>query len=74
MKNTLIPLSIAFIDDTGAITSIKNMEPHSSKVTTSAGVASYALEVNQGWFKLNGVRVGDKIVGLPASLNASLFD
>ena len=60
MKNTKIPLSIAFLSESGQVLSIENMEPndvthyHSSPPSTR-----YALEVNQGWFKRKGVKVGD---------------
>ena len=60
MKNTKIPLSIAFLSESGQVLSIQNMEPgdvthrHSSPPSTR-----YALEVNQGWFEQQGVKVGD---------------
>jgi uncharacterized protein len=67
MKNTRIPLSIAFIDATGRIVDIQDMDPFSLETHTSAVPAVYALEVNQGWFQRNGVTPGDR-VNLPSVL------
>lgn len=67
MKNTSIPLSIAFIDETGKIISIKQMNPLSLEGIESDGICRYALEVPQGWFKKNNIRKGD-IVNIPARL------
>ena len=67
MKNTRIPLSIAFIDQQGRIVDIQDMEPFSLRTRVSARPAQYALEVNQGWFKKNGIDVGD-VVKLPPVL------
>lgn len=61
MKNTRIPLSIAFIDQQGRIVDIQDMEPFSLRTRVSARPAQYALEVNQGWFKKNGIDVGDSV-------------
>lgn len=63
MKNTLIPLSIAFIDDSGKILEIADMKPHDEAHTRSINSVRYALEVNQGWFQRNGIAVGDAIEG-----------
>lgn len=65
MKNTLIPLSVAFIDKDGVILNILDMEPHSLDSHMSAGPALYAIETNVGWFKGKGVKPGDKVTGLP---------
>jgi len=62
MKNTRIPLSIAFISDSGEILNIEDMHPHDMSTVRSQGPARCALEMNQGWFKNNGVAMGD-IVG-----------
>ena len=59
MKNTRIPLSIAFIAKDGKIVDIQDMEPFDLQSHVSARPARYALEVNQGWFKKNGIEVGD---------------
>ncbi len=62
MKNTLIPLSIAFMDDEGRIVDIQDMEPLDDDPPSyvSAEPARYALEVNQGFFEERGVEVGDR--------------
>ncbi len=62
MKNTYIPLSIAYIDTNGYIIAILKMEPlNTEKIYTSPAPAVWALEVNQGWFEKNGVVVGDRV-------------
>lgn len=61
MRNTLIPLDIAYIDREGRIVDIQQMEPQDSTTHPSAAPAMYALEMNQGWFEANGVEVGDRI-------------
>jgi hypothetical protein len=68
MKNTPIPLSIAFIDRSGKIVDIQDMEPFSLATHASALPAQYALEMNKGWFKRNGVAVGD-LVKIPPSFS-----
>jgi hypothetical protein len=63
MKNTTIPLSIAFADGRGFIIAIMDMIPDDGAVRyRSPGPAKYALEVNRGWFAKSGVNVGDRIV------------
>jgi len=71
MKNTHIPLSIAFMDDTGRIITIHQMEADQTSTTYhSFHSVSYALEVNQGWFILHGIKNGDRVeMALPAVLN-----
>jgi hypothetical protein len=66
MKNTRIPLSIAFLDRKGKIVDIQDMFPFSLQTHVSAFPAQYALEVNQGWFKQKGISIGD-VVKLPAN-------
>ncbi len=61
MKNTRIPLSIAFIDKKGMIVDIQDMEPFSLEGHVSRFPAKYALEMNRGWFQRNGVRVGSTV-------------
>ncbi|MBN1573524.1 MAG: DUF192 domain-containing protein [Deltaproteobacteria bacterium] len=62
MKNTYVPLSIAYIDTNGYIIAIFKMEPlNEKKIYSSPAPAIWALEVNQGWFEKNGVRVGDRV-------------
>lgn len=69
MKNTRIPLSIAFADREGVIVWIDDMEPHDTRRTSSMLPATYALEVNQGWFAEHGVEKGDKIANIPKDLD-----
>ncbi|MGB7919942.1 MAG: DUF192 domain-containing protein [Desulfobacterales bacterium] len=71
MKNTRMPLSIAFIDIAGRIVSIQKMNPFPPTTVYASPVpALYALEVNQGWFEENGVGVGDAVeFSLPITLN-----
>ena len=68
MKNTPLPLSIAFLDKSGMIVDIQDLVPFSLQTHVSAFPAQYALEVNQGWFKANGISIGD-IVTLPLGFN-----
>jgi uncharacterized protein len=65
MRNTLIPLSIAFIDDDGTIVNIADMTPKSEASTCPQRPVRYALEMDQGWFAKRGVTAGKKITGLP---------
>jgi len=64
MKNTLIPLSVAFIDEAGAIINIADMQPHSEQSHCAARPARYALEMNKGWFAQRGIKAGAKLRGL----------
>lgn len=64
MKNTLIPLSVAFIDGDARIVSMADMAPRSETIHASAAPALFALEVNRGWFARHGVRPGDRVEGL----------
>jgi len=64
MESTLIPLSVAFIDDTFRIINIADMQPGSQSYHCAAGPAWYALETNAGWYKLNGIGPGDRVDGL----------
>jgi uncharacterized membrane protein (UPF0127 family) len=59
MKNTLIPLSIAFILSDGKILEIKDMYPKDLNSVTPSRSIRYALEVPQGWFTRAGIRDGD---------------
>ena len=64
MKNTYIPLSIAFISSNGRIVEIRDMYPRDETSVSSGRSVRYALEVPQGWFSRTGVAVGD-IVQIP---------
>ncbi len=61
MKNTKIPLSIAFINSKKIITQIDSMTPYSLMSHTSKEKVKYALEMEQGWFEKNGIKVGCKV-------------
>jgi hypothetical protein len=61
MKDTLIPLSIAFIDSQGRIVDIQDMQPLDETSHQSAVPAQYALEVNQGFFGERGIMIGDTV-------------
>jgi hypothetical protein len=58
MKNTFLPLSIAFIDKKGEIVWITNMEPLTLSTHSPPKPALYALEMNKGWFSTNGIKIG----------------
>jgi len=64
MKNTLIPLAVAFVDDAGAIVTILEMQPHDETSRCATKPARYALEMNKGWFAQRGIKPGAKIGGL----------
>jgi len=64
MKNTRIALSVAFIDANGRILNIAEMEPYSEEAHASSGAAAYALEMNRGWFRKQGIKAGDLVEGL----------
>jgi len=59
MKNTPLPLSIAFIDSDGRVIDIQDMQPYSEQLHVPAGPYIYAVEANQGWFAVHGIAVGD---------------
>jgi hypothetical protein len=64
MKNTLVPLSVAFMDDKGTIINIARMQPQTEDSHCTERPASYALEMEQGWFARNGIRPGAVLLGL----------
>ena len=64
MKNTFVPLSIAFIDRDGKILNIEDMSPRTETTHFSDGLASYALEMKKGWFAERGIAAGDRVEGL----------
>jgi uncharacterized membrane protein (UPF0127 family) len=66
MKNTLIPLSIAYIDSSGVITDIIEMAPLDTTTSyASSRAVPFALEMNRGWFAERGIRPGARVAGLP---------
>ena len=69
MKDTLIPLSIAFVDRSGTVLEIHDMKAMDETITRSdSDQVAYALETNLHWFSLNGIKPGDKIEPAPATL------
>jgi len=64
MKNTLIPLSVAFIDASGAIINIADMQPQTEASHCASRPARFALEMNKGWFAERGIKPGAKLRGL----------
>ena len=65
MKNTYVPLSIAFVDARGRILNIEDMRPLDESTHWSKGLALYAIEMRQGWFASKGIGPGDAVTGLP---------
>lgn len=65
MKNTFIPLSIAFVAADGRIINVEDMAPHDESFHRSKGPALYALEMRKGWFAERGIQSGDSVKGLP---------
>lgn len=64
MKNTYVPLSVAFIDARGKIVSIHDMEPQTENSHCAAAPARFALEMSKGWFKSRGIAAGETLRGL----------
>nr|WP_246480448.1 DUF192 domain-containing protein [Inhella gelatinilytica] len=65
MRNTLLPLSIAFLADDGRIVSLAEMKPLDETSHCSKEPVRYALEMNQGWFAKRGLKAGARIEGKP---------
>ncbi len=65
MKNTLLPLSVAFIDEKGRIINIEDMQPQTLNAHCAKKPARFALEMNQGWFRQKNIRSGVQVTGLP---------
>lgn len=65
MKNTFVPLSIAFIDAQSRIVNIEDMQPQTTDTHWSRGLALYALEMRQGWFRQRGIGPGAVVKNLP---------
>ena len=64
MKNTFVPLSIAFIGVDGRILNIEDMAPRTETTHPSRGLALYALEMKKGWFAERGIAAGERVDGL----------
>jgi len=66
MKNTLLPLTAAFVADDGTIVNLADMKPQTTDSHCSAKPVRYVLEMNQGWFAKKNIKAGFKLAGLPA--------
>ncbi len=65
MKNTIVPLSIAFVSEAGRVVHLADMKPLDESPVPSVYPAMYAIEMQRGWFADNGVKVGQLVGGLP---------
>ena len=65
MKNTLIPLSVAFVADDGSVVNIEAMKPQTLDSHCSAQPVRFVLEMNDGWFAKRGIKPGAKLRGAP---------
>ena len=64
MRNTLVPLAVAFLDDKGRVLNVEDMQPKTEENHCSAKPARYALEMNLGWFRSRGLGAGFSITGI----------
>lgn len=64
MRNTLLPLSVAFLDQEGTVINIEDMQPQTEDNHCARRPARFALEMNRGWFAQRGVKPGQRIGGL----------
>lgn len=67
MKNTLLPLTAAFVADDGRIVNLEDMAPQTTESHCSKQPVRYVLEMNKGWFDKKGLRAGAKLGGAPFS-------
>jgi uncharacterized membrane protein (UPF0127 family) len=65
MKNTLIPLTAAFVDDQGTIVNLADMKPQTLEGHCSEQPVRFVLEMNKGWFAKKGLKPGSKLTGSP---------
>ncbi len=65
MKNTLLPLTAAFLADDGVIVNLADMKPQTTDSHCSTKPVRYVLEMNQGWFAKKGIKAGAKLAGEP---------
>lgn len=65
MKNTLLPLSVAFVADDGMIVNIDDMQPLTLDGHCSTKPVRFVLEMNQGWFAKRGIKAGERLLGQP---------
>ncbi len=64
MRNTLLPLSVAFLDEDGVIINIEDMQPQTENNHCARRPARYALEMNLGWFAQRGLKPGARLGGV----------
>ena len=64
MRNTLIPLSVAFLDEQGRIINVEEMQPLTEDNHCAAKPAKFALEMSAGWFKTRGMASGNQLNGI----------
>jgi len=64
MKNTLLPLTAAFVEDDGTIVNLADMKPQTTDSHCSEKAVRYVLEMHQGWFAKRGIKAGDKLKGV----------
>lgn len=67
MRNTFLPLSVAFLDNQGTILNIEEMKPQTETNHCASAPARFALEMNRGWFAEKGIKPGQRIGGLEKS-------
>ncbi len=67
MKNTVLPLTAAFIADDGTIVNLADMKPQTTDSHCAARSVRYVLEMNQGWFAKRGMKAGTRLAGVPFS-------
>ncbi|NUN60589.1 MAG: DUF192 domain-containing protein [Burkholderiaceae bacterium] len=65
MKNTLLPLTAAFVADDGTIVNLADMKPQALDSHCSTQPVRYVLEMNQGWFAKRSIKAGAKLQGVP---------
>ncbi|MBX3620322.1 MAG: DUF192 domain-containing protein [Rhizobacter sp.] len=65
MKNTLLPLSVAFVADNGTVVNIEDMKPQTLDSHCSSQPVRYVLEMNKGWFAKRGIKAGARLSGGP---------
>jgi uncharacterized protein len=65
MKNTLLPLTAAFVADDGTIVNLEDMKPQTTDPHCSTKPVRYVLEMNKGWFAKKGIKAGSKLSGAP---------
>ena len=71
MKNTILPLSAAFVADDGSIVNIVDMQAQTTKPHCSQKAVRYVLELNLGWFTKRGIKAGFRLTGIPFAHNPS---